>query len=125
MDALTPDEKLRVIRELDSEDWLVDPSFALRDGQLVWTNSCRRKWTNTEIVAHDVGLLLASLKQSQIDLIWALFESSLSQNGYTKVKNAVNVNKYLGTLTNTSAILNEFHCTYGHTYSLTPYFPAG
>lgn len=125
MDALTPDEKLSVIRELDSEDWLVAHPSALHDGRPLWTNSRRRKWTNTEIVTHDVGLLLSSLQQSQIDLVWALFESSLSQNGFAKVKNAVDINKYLGTLANTPAILNEYNYKYGHANSFMPWFAVG
>lgn len=38
VDALTPDEKLKVIRELDSEDWSVARLFALQGKWPVWAN---------------------------------------------------------------------------------------
>lgn len=60
--------------------------------------------------------MLASLQQSQVDLIWGLLEYSLSQNGYAKVKNSVSINKSLGVLANTPAILNEFNYKCSHTY---------
>lgn len=60
--------------------------------------------------------MLASLQQAQVDLIWELFESSLSQSGYAKVKNSVKINKSLGMLASTPAILNEYNYKYYYTY---------
>ncbi|KAF2424240.1 hypothetical protein EJ08DRAFT_700833 [Tothia fuscella] len=87
LDALSPDEKLRAVHDLDSEDW--------------------RKWTNTEIILFDVALRLEELEQTKIDLIWSLVEASLSPEGYIKVRNVTKMNQFLGNLANSSVILNE------------------
>ncbi|UPK95704.1 hypothetical protein LCI18_006639 [Fusarium solani-melongenae] len=87
IDVLTPDEKLRALHDLGSEDW--------------------RQWCNTEIIAYDIGLRLEALQPSQIDLVWALVEASLSETGYAKVRGATKMNKFLGDLAGNATILNE------------------
>ncbi|RSL54652.1 hypothetical protein CEP53_007370 [Fusarium sp. AF-6] len=87
IDALTPDEKLRALHDLNSEDW--------------------RKWCNTEIIAYDIGLRLEALEQPKIDLVWALVKASLDERGFTKVRDATKMNKFLGSLAGNSTILNE------------------
>jgi hypothetical protein len=67
----------------------------------------RRKWSNTEIIAYDIGLRLESLEQDKIDHIWALVKASLSEKGYAKVKGAVKMNHFLGLLADNHTILNE------------------
>ncbi|EXJ67517.1 uncharacterized protein A1O5_09530 [Cladophialophora psammophila CBS 110553] len=87
LDLLTPDEKLKVSNDLDSEDW--------------------RKWSNTEIIAHDIGVRLEYLTQPKIDAVWDILKQSLSKAGYCKAKGAVKTNKFLGEICNSRPILNE------------------
>ena len=72
----------------------------------------RRKWTNTEVIAHDVGVRLEHLQQHQIDLIWELLKESLSETGYAKARGVVKMNKFLGELVNSRPTLNENTYTY-------------
>ncbi|OQV07485.1 Cupin domain-containing protein [Cladophialophora immunda] len=87
LDLLTPDEKLKVSNDSDSEDW--------------------RKWSNTEIIAYDIGVRLECLTQPKIDAVWDILKQSLSKAGYFKAKGAVKTNKFLGEICNSHPILNE------------------
>ncbi|KAH7205134.1 uncharacterized protein BKA55DRAFT_722916, partial [Fusarium redolens] len=87
IEQLTVDEKLRALHPLEGEDW--------------------RKWSNTEIIAFDIGLRLEAIDQPKIDLVWELVRASLSEIGYTKIKNAVKMNHFLGDLASNHVILNE------------------
>ncbi|KAF9890024.1 hypothetical protein FE257_006704 [Aspergillus nanangensis] len=104
LDKLTADETQRAVKDINSEDW--------------------RNWSNTEIIAYDVGLRLESLEQSKIDLVWDLVKASLSETGYNKVRAAVKINHFLGTLADNKTILNEnsyFFMICGHPSAQHPW----
>ncbi|KAJ5773447.1 hypothetical protein N7457_008343 [Penicillium paradoxum] len=87
LESFTPEERLKTLNSLDSGNW--------------------RKWSNTEIIAYEVGVRLEHLQDHQVDQIWNLLKQSLSEAGYAKAQAAVRTNKFLGELCHSRAMLND------------------
>ncbi|KAH7417765.1 hypothetical protein BKA64DRAFT_179197 [Cadophora sp. MPI-SDFR-AT-0126] len=96
LDSFTTDERVKANLDIDSEQW--------------------RKWSNPEIIIYQVGVRIDHLQRLQIDLIMDLLKHSLSEIGYAKIVAAIKVNRFLGEICRSQAILNEhsyFFAVYG------------
>lgn len=66
----------------------------------------RRAWSNPEFVFHRVGLRLEDLEQAQSDALLAVVRASLSPEGWARIDEAMQLNAYLGELTDLPTIMN-------------------
>lgn len=66
-----------------------------------------RSWSNPEFVFHRNGLRLEDLPAGQVDAILAMVRASLSPAGYERVIGAMDLNGYLGELTELPTIMNN------------------
>ena len=66
-----------------------------------------RAWSNPEFVFHRVGLRLEELDEDQVAAILALIEASLSPEGYERVREAMQLNGFLGELVDLPTIMND------------------
>lgn len=66
-----------------------------------------RAWSNPEFVFHRVGVRLEDLDDAQVDAILALVEASLSPEGFARVREAMELNGFLGEVTDLPTILND------------------
>jgi len=66
-----------------------------------------RAWSNPEFVIHRVGLRLETLESNLVETIHGLLRTSLSSEGYERVREAMALNAYLGELTDLPAIMND------------------
>ncbi|UOE43303.1 DUF3500 domain-containing protein [Agromyces larvae] len=85
--TLAPDQLDRLRYPMDAPDW--------------------RGWSNPEFVFHRNGLRLEDLAEPQVEAILAVVEASLSPEGYTRVREAMALNGFLGELTELPTIMNE------------------
>ncbi|KAJ5783023.1 hypothetical protein N7457_004797 [Penicillium paradoxum] len=67
-----------------------------------------RKWSNPEVLIFKYGVRLHTLAAHKIAAILRLVEVSLSEEGYSKVIAAMEVNHFLGELVNAAPILNRY-----------------
>lgn len=67
----------------------------------------RRKWSNPELLICTTGLRLENLQQNQIELALELLRASLSADGFKKATAAMEMNEFLGEITNAKPILNR------------------
>ncbi|KAH7118049.1 hypothetical protein B0J13DRAFT_570223 [Dactylonectria estremocensis] len=88
VDALSPEEKTLALRPVDSDD-------------------CR-KWSNPELVIFQCGVRLERLSSAKVELIIELLRQSLSEAGFSKLRGAMKINKFLGEICGCQAILNEY-----------------
>ncbi|WP_306231599.1 DUF3500 domain-containing protein [Agrococcus beijingensis] len=83
-----------------------------------------RAWSNPEFVFHRVGLRLEDLAEAQVAAVLAIVEASLSPAGYARVIEAMELNGFLGELTELPTILGErsyFFALYGDPASAEPW----
>jgi hypothetical protein len=102
--ALSDAELAEVRHPLDAREW--------------------RAWSNPEFVFHRVGLRLDDLDDAQVAAVLALVEASLSPEGYRRVAEAMELNGFLGELTELPSILNArsyFFALYGDPASGEPW----
>jgi len=66
-----------------------------------------RAWSNPEFVFHRVGLRLEDLAEHQVEAVLALVEASLSPEGFERVREAMELNGFLGELVDLPTILND------------------
>ncbi|WP_156760826.1 DUF3500 domain-containing protein [Microbacterium karelineae] len=94
--ALSPAERERATYSLDAPEW--------------------RAWSNPEFVIHEVGIRLEDLGDETVRAILRLVEQSLSPEGYARVTEAMNLNGFLGELTDLPMVMNNrsyFFAVYG------------
>ncbi|MFN3866507.1 MAG: DUF3500 domain-containing protein [Demequina sp.] len=84
--ALTADERARFSYDLDAPEW--------------------RAWSNPEFVIHEVGVRLEDLTPYAADAVLGLVRESLSEEGYARVAEAMELNGFLGELTELPALMN-------------------
>jgi Protein of unknown function (DUF3500) len=100
LSALSAEERDKVNHDIDAIEWYsCDKIVRL---------TCRRKWSNPEILFNDCGFRVEFLEQNKIDLAMDIVKASLSPLGYQKVRDAMRTNHFLGELVNARPILNEF-----------------
>lgn len=87
LSSLTADEREAVRYPLDAKQW--------------------RAWSNPEFVFHRVGLRLEDLDDEKVEGIHAILQASLSPEGYDRVREAMELNGFLGELTELPTILNS------------------
>jgi hypothetical protein len=83
-----------------------------------------RAWSNPEFVFHTVGLRLEDLTDEQVEAFLALLDASLSPDGAARVREAMQLNGFLGELTDLPTILGErsyFVALYGDPGSGEPW----
>lgn len=85
--ALSPNERARVKYDLDAPEW--------------------RGWSNPEFIVHRIGLRLEELSEAQVAAVHELLRASLSDTGYARVREAMELNGYLGELTELPRIMND------------------
>lgn len=128
IEALSAEERQKVIcNDIDSDEWYyTNPMGATHDRDTNWLEEIRRKWSNPEIIFHDVGLRLEFLEQGKVDLVMGLLKASLSEKGFEKVLGAMKFNHFLGEIVHAEAILNQYsyqwvvnHCRHLITTLLT------
>ncbi|KAJ5409938.1 uncharacterized protein N7487_004297 [Penicillium crustosum] len=90
--SMSPTELAACSHEIDSDAW--------------------RKWSNPELLICTTGLRLENLQQNQIELALELLRASLSADGFKKATAAMEMNEFLGEITNAKPILNR------HSYQL-------
>ncbi|WP_084526029.1 DUF3500 domain-containing protein [Nocardia vaccinii] len=71
------------------------------------TDNDFRAWSNPEFVFHRVGLRLEDLDENKSDAFLALVQASLSPEGYERVREAMALNGFLGSLVDLPAIMNN------------------
>jgi hypothetical protein len=84
--SLTDDERSRATHELDAPAW--------------------RGWSNPEFVFHKIGVRLEDISDESADAVHALVRASLSETGYSRVREAMELNAYLGELVDLPTIMN-------------------
>jgi hypothetical protein len=67
-----------------------------------------RRWNNTEIYFHRVGLRLEEVSTVVRDAILAVIRTSLSAPGFEKIRDVMRLNAFLGELVNAPRIFNEW-----------------
>lgn len=67
-----------------------------------------RGWMNPEVYMNQFGLRLEELDNNLREAILGVLESSMSASGYSKVRNLMRINHFLGELVNGNGVLNEF-----------------
>ena len=67
-----------------------------------------RRWNNTEIYFHRVGLRLEEVSTVVRDAILAVIRTSLSAPGFEKIRDVMRLNAFLGELVNAPPIFNEW-----------------
>ncbi|PUB32301.1 uncharacterized protein DUF3500 [Promicromonospora sp. AC04] len=87
LDLLTTDQRDRYCHPVDAPQW--------------------RAWSNPEFVIHEVGLRLEELTDEQADAVLGLVRASLSPEGYERVREAMELNRFLGDLVGLPALMNE------------------
>lgn len=86
--TLDDEQRDRVSYPMDAPDW--------------------RGWSNPEFVFHRNGLRLEDLEPAQTVALLAMVEASLSPEGYARVREAMDLNGYLGELVDLPTIMNPF-----------------
>ncbi|WP_297081228.1 DUF3500 domain-containing protein [uncultured Demequina sp.] len=86
LELLDGDEREAIAYPLDAPEW--------------------RAWSNPEFVIHRVGLRLEDLAPAQVEAVLGLVEASLSPEGYARVREAMDLNGYLGELTELTELMN-------------------
>ncbi len=66
-----------------------------------------RAWSNPEFVIHEVGLRLEELALIQADAALGVVEAALSPEGFARVAEAMELNGFLGDLTDLPRIMND------------------
>jgi len=66
-----------------------------------------RAWSNPEFVFHRVGLRLEDLAEGPVAAIMAVIEASLSPEGFVRVREAMELNGFLGELVDLPTIMND------------------
>ncbi len=84
--SLTPAERERFRYPLDAREW--------------------RAWSNPEFVIHSVGVRLEDLSESAVAAFQALLRASLSTEGYGLVNELMDLNGYLGELTDLPTVMS-------------------
>ncbi|MFB6611056.1 DUF3500 domain-containing protein [Agromyces sp. NPDC056379] len=85
--TLSDSQQYAFLHPLDSNEW--------------------RAWSNPEFVFHRVGLRLEDLSEEQVAAMLRLVEASLSAEGYERVREAMQLNGFLGELVDLPTILND------------------
>jgi hypothetical protein len=84
--ALDPDERVRFRYDLDAREW--------------------RAWSNPEFVIHPVGVRLEDLDDNKVAAILGLVRACLSAEGYELVCELMELNGFLGNLTDLPTVMN-------------------
>jgi len=84
---LTDDERAQIQYPVDAPEW--------------------RAWSNPEFIVHRVGLRLETLDEPTVDSILSLVRATLSPEGFERIREAMELNGFLGDLTDLRPILNE------------------
>ncbi|MEL5991802.1 DUF3500 domain-containing protein [Microbacterium phosphatis] len=84
---LSPEERGRFQYPVDAPEW--------------------RGWSNPEFVFKRIGLRLEDLEDAKAEAVLALVEASLSPEGYQRVREAMGLNGFLGSLVGLPEIMNE------------------
>lgn len=84
---LTDDETARFRHPVDAPEW--------------------RGWSNPEFVFHRVGLRLEDLDEPKAQAVLAMIRESLSPEGYERVRNAMELNGFLGELVDLPTVMND------------------
>lgn len=87
LDSLYPDQQAQVQYPIDAPDW--------------------RGWSNPEFVFHRNGVRLEDLADAQAEAFLALLDASLSPEGAARVREAMDLNGYLGELTGLQNVMNN------------------
>lgn len=85
--SLNASQRERIVLPIDAPDW--------------------RGWSNPEFVFHRHGIRLEDLAQRQLEAFFALLDASLSVPGAARVREAMELNGYLGELTGLPNVLNS------------------
>jgi hypothetical protein len=86
LELLDDDETARFRHDLDAPQW--------------------RAWSNPEFVFHRVGLRLEDLAEEKASAVLNLVRASLSPEGFARVKEAMELNAFLGNLVALPAVMN-------------------
>lgn len=84
---LGPEQREQVAHPVDAPEW--------------------RAWSNPEFVIHEVGLRLEELPPSTVEAILSVVRTSLSPEGYARVREAMELNGYLGELVDLPDLMND------------------
>lgn len=87
LSSLSDDQLRRVRYPVDAPDW--------------------RGWSNPEFVFHRNGLRLEDIADDQAEAILALVAASLSEEGNARIREAMDLNGFLGEVTDLRNIMNE------------------
>jgi hypothetical protein len=87
LELLAPDEIDSYRYSLDAREW--------------------RAWSNPEFVIHEVGLRLEDLSKAKVDAILRLIQASLSPEGYELLSELMDLNGFLGELTDLPTIMSS------------------
>ncbi|MCX6502689.1 MAG: DUF3500 domain-containing protein, partial [Microbacterium sp.] len=87
LDSLYEDQRRRVSYPMDGPEW--------------------RGWSNPEFVFHRNGIRLEDLADAQAEAFLGLLAASLSPEGTARVREAMDLNGYLGELTGLTNVMNN------------------
>ena len=86
--TMTPAERAAVSKPLDAPEW--------------------RAWYNPELVFNENGVRLEHLSAATRDLFWDLLAASTSARGFTRIRQLMKANLFLGELYDLRQIMNEW-----------------
>jgi hypothetical protein len=75
-----------------------------------------RRWQNTELYLEDYGLRLEEISEAQREAVLAILRVSLSAKGYQLSRDVMRLNRFLGDLVGSPAVLGEWSynfCLFG------------
>ncbi|MGO4692407.1 DUF3500 domain-containing protein [Glaciibacter sp. 2TAF33] len=101
---LTPEQAERIRYAIDAVEW--------------------QSWANPEFMQYDTGLRLEALDQETRDRIFSVIEASLSDDGFTLIRDLMRINGFLGDVIGLSGIMNEFSynfAIYGEPSEVSPW----
>ena len=85
---VSADQRKALLFPIDARDW--------------------RRWNNTEIYFYQYGLRLEELSDVAREGVLAVVRASLSQKGYDKTRNVIELNLFLGELLGNTKVFGEF-----------------
>lgn len=83
-----------------------------------------RRWQNTELYLEDYGLRLEEISEAQRDSVLSILRASLSAKGYAMSRDVMRLNRFLGDLVGSPAVLGEWSytfCLFGTPSTIEPW----
>jgi len=94
IDHASPEQRVALCHPVDAHEW--------------------RAWSNPEIYVNKFGLRLDEIQSPVRDAVLDVMRASLSPKGYTKARNVLYMNQFLGEVVQAPRVLNQ----YSHNFNL-------